>query len=136
MKRKSGFLVPYYGSSNNFGSWINIPYFKTLGKDKDMTFNPRFYADDKFILQSECRQSYKNSDLISDFSYNNDGKNSNTHLFANLSGKIDQSTKIKFLHRHKQLVQSSCHRSISFSCSCIRVSRAPGSFVDALALGK
>ena len=99
VKRKSGFLVPYYGSSNNFGSWINIPYFKTLGKDKDMTFNPRFYADDKFILQSEYRQSYKNSDLISDFSYNNDGKNSNTHLFANLSGKIDQSTKIKFSYQ-------------------------------------
>ena len=64
-----------------------------------MTFNPRFYADDKFILQSEYRQSYKNSDLISDFSYNNDGKNSNTHLFANLSGKIDQSTKIKFSYQ-------------------------------------
>ena len=99
VKRKSGFLVPYYGSSNNFGSWINIPYFKTLGKDKDMTFNPRFYADDKFILQSEYRQSYKNSNLISDFSYNNDGKNSNTHLFANLSGKIDQSTNINFTYQ-------------------------------------
>ena len=99
VKRKSGFLVPYYGSSNNFGSWINIPYFKTLGKDKDMTFNPRFYADDKFILQSEYRQSYKNSNLISDFSYNNDGKNSNTHLFANLSGKIDQSTKVNFSYQ-------------------------------------
>jgi len=99
VKRKSGFLVPYYGNSNNFGSWINIPYFKTLGKDKDMTFNPRFYADDKFILQSEYRQSYKNSNLISDFSYNNDGKNSNTHLFANLSGKIDQSTKVNFSYQ-------------------------------------
>ncbi len=99
VKRKSGFLVPYYGSSNNFGSWINIPYFKTLGKDKDMTFNPRIYADDKFILQSEYRQSYKNSNLISDFSYNNDGKNSNTHLFANLNGKIDQSTKVNFSYQ-------------------------------------
>ncbi len=96
VKRKSGFLVPYYGSSNNFGSWVNIPYFKTLGIDKDITFNPRFYADDKFILQSEYRQSYKNSNLISDFSYNNDGKNSNTHFFANIFGNLDQSTKINF----------------------------------------
>ena len=88
VKRKSGFLVPYYGSSNNFGSWINIPYFKTLGKDKDMTFNPRIYADDKFIMQTEYRQSFEKSKLISDFSYNNDGKNSNSHFFANLDGKI------------------------------------------------
>ncbi len=93
VKRKSGFLVPYYGSSNNFGSWVNIPYFKTLGKDKDMTFNPRIYADDKFIMQLEYRQSLEKSKLISDFSYNNDGKNSNSHLFAILDGEIDTSSK-------------------------------------------
>ena len=96
VKRKSGFLVPYYGSSNNLGSWINIPYFKTLGKDKDMTFNPRIYADDKFIMQAEYRQSLKKSKLLTDLSYNNDGKNSNSHLFANLGGKIDKSSKYNF----------------------------------------
>ena len=90
--RKSGFLVPSYGSSNNFGSWINIPYFKTFGSSKDMTFNPRLYADDKFLMQSEYRQAFSKSNLVSDFSYNNDGKNSNSHIFADLSGKIDQKT--------------------------------------------
>ncbi len=99
VKRKSGFLVPYYGSSNNFGSWVNIPYFKTLGKDKDITFNPRIYADDKFIMQSEYRQSLENSKLVSDISYNNDGKNSNSHLFANLDGKIDKSSKYNFSYQ-------------------------------------
>lgn len=97
--RKSGFLVPYYGSSDNFGSWLNIPYFKTLGIDKDMTFNPRIYADDKFILQSEYRQSYKKSKLVSDFSYNNDGKNSNTHLFTDLSNDLSQSSKLKLIYQ-------------------------------------
>ena len=50
VKRKSGFLTPVYGSSNEFGSWVNIPYFKVINEEKDMTFNPRIYADDKFIL--------------------------------------------------------------------------------------
>ena len=95
VKRKSGFLVPYYGSSNNFGSWVNIPYFKTLGKDKDMTFNPRIYADDKFIMQAEYRQSLEKSKLISDFSYNNDGKNSNSHLFLNLNGDLEGNSNYK-----------------------------------------
>ncbi len=97
--RKSGFLVPYYGSSNNFGSWVNIPYFKTLGKDKDMTFNPRVYADDKFIMQAEYRQTLKKSKLISDFSYNNDGKNSNSHFFANLVGKVDNNSNYIFSYQ-------------------------------------
>ena len=99
VNRKSGFLVPYYGSSNNFGSWVNIPYFKTLGKDKDVTFNPRIYADDKFIMQAEYRQSLEKSQLISDFSYNNDGKNSNSHFFANLEGKIDSSSNYIFSYQ-------------------------------------
>ena len=64
VKRKSGFLVPYYGSSNNFGSWINIPYFKVLSKDKDITFNPRIYADKSFLLQNEYRQALKNSNIL------------------------------------------------------------------------
>ena len=100
VKRKSGFLVPYYGSSNNFGSWINLPYFKTLGKDKDMTFNPRIYADDKFILQSEYRQSFEKSNLISDFSYNNDGKKSNNHLFANISKDINRFTDLNISYQN------------------------------------
>ena len=56
-----------------------------------MTFNPRIYADDKFIMQAEYRQSLEKSKLISDFSYNNDGKNSNSHFFASLNGKIDKA---------------------------------------------
>tara|TARA_B100000575_G_scaffold291659_1_gene298115 strand:+ start:2982 stop:5369 length:2388 start_codon:yes stop_codon:yes gene_type:complete len=99
VKRKSGFLVPYYGSSNNLGSWVNIPYFKTLGKDRDFTFNPRIYADDKFIMQTEYRQSFKKSKLISDISYNNDGKNSNSHLFTKLDGKIDKDSNFNFSYQ-------------------------------------
>ena len=53
VKRKSGFLTPVYGSSSEIGSWVNIPYFKVINEEKDLTFNPRIYADDKFIFQSQ-----------------------------------------------------------------------------------
>ena len=96
VKRKSGFLTPVYGSSNEFGSWVNIPYFKVINEEKDMTFNPRIYADDKFILQSEYRQAFENSNMVSDFSVNNDGKNTNTHLFAKVDGTFDSKTNFKF----------------------------------------
>ena len=55
------------------GSWVNIPYYKVINEEKDITFNPRIYADDKFILQSEYGKLWK-SKLVSDFSLNNDGK--------------------------------------------------------------
>ncbi len=99
VKRKSGFLTPVYGSSSENGSWVNIPYFKVINEEKDLTFNPRLYADDKFILQSEYRQAFQNSNLISDFSFNNDGKNSNTHLFAKIDGDINSTTKFNFKYQ-------------------------------------
>jgi len=99
VKRKSGFLPPVYGSSNQFGSWVNIPYFKVINEEKDLTFNPRIYADDKLILQSEYRQAFENSNLISDFSYNHDGKNTNTHLFTKINGDFSSNTKFNFKYQ-------------------------------------
>ena len=96
VKRKSGFLPATYGSSNNYGSWINIPYYKAIDIDKDLTFKPRLYLDDKFILQSEYRQAFENSNLISDFSYNNDGKNTNSHFFLKSNGRTKQGTDYDF----------------------------------------
>ena len=99
VKRKSGFLPPVYGGSNEFGNWVNIPYFKVINEEKDITFNPRIYADDKLILQSEYRQAFENSNLISDFSYNHDGKNTNTHLFTNINGDFNSNTKFNFKYQ-------------------------------------
>ena len=99
VKRKSGFLTPVYGSSENLGSWVNIPYFKVINEEKDLTFSPRIYADDKFILQSEYRQAFEQSNFISDFSVNNDGKNTNTHLFAKFDGNVDTKTKFNFKYQ-------------------------------------
>ncbi len=99
VKRKSGFLTPSYGSSNSFGNWLNVPYFKVINDEKDLTFSPKIYADDKIILQSEYRQAFENSNLITDFSFNNDGKNTNTHLFAKIDGNLNPETKFNFKYQ-------------------------------------
>lgn len=96
VKRKSGFLTPMYGNSGNLGQSLVIPYFKVLSEDKDLTFNPKIYADDKFIIQNEYRQAFENSKLITDFSLNNDGKNSNNHLFTKLEGSFSEKTDFVF----------------------------------------
>ena len=100
VKRKSGWLTPVYGSSDNFGTWVNTPYFKVLDAERDLTFNPKMYADDKIILQSEYRQAFENSNLISDFSFNNDGKNTNTHLFAKIDGDLNSNTTFNFKYQN------------------------------------
>ncbi len=94
VKRKSGFLTPFYKGSDNLGSSINIPYFYSISDSKDLTFKPRLYFDNDFILQTEYREAFEESDLIADFSFNRK-ENTNTHFFSELEGRIDNDTKYK-----------------------------------------
>ena len=43
VKRRSGFLQPQFNNSETLGSSIQIPYFKTLGNDMDLTFKPTLF---------------------------------------------------------------------------------------------
>ena len=68
VKRRTGFLQPQFNNSKILGSSLYIPYFKTLGHDKDYTFKPTLFKKDKYILQNEFRKEGENSTLITDFS--------------------------------------------------------------------
>ena len=92
VKRKSGFLTPYYGTSDSLGTQLNFPYFKVIDIDKDITFNPRYYADKSFLLQNEYRQVLKNSNILSDFSFLIGEAGTKGHLFYNQIGKINNNT--------------------------------------------
>ena len=96
VKRKSGFLNPFYKGSNNLGSSITIPYFYSLSNSKDLTFKPRIYVDNNIIIHNEYREAFKNSDLKTDFSLNRDNNNTSSHFFADLNGKFDDNTNYEF----------------------------------------
>ena len=91
VKRKSGFLTPSYNSSKSLGNSINIPYFKIIDFDKDITFNPRYYVDKSFLLQNEYRQALKNSNVISDFSFLVGKAGTKGHLYYNQIGSFDEN---------------------------------------------
>ena len=80
VERQSGFLFPQFINSSNLGFSTQLPYYKTIDHDKDLTISPRIYTNNNLFLQTEYRQIFKNSSLISDFSYNKKNK-SNSHFF-------------------------------------------------------
>ena len=89
VERQSGFLRPEFGSSENLGSSVYMPYFYVISKDKDITFKPRLFGSDKFVLQNEYRQKTKNSFTVVDFSLtkghdssSNDKGDTRSHLFT------------------------------------------------------
>ncbi len=95
VKRKSGFLNPFYKGSNNLGTSITIPYFFNLSNSKDITFKPRIYMDNDVIIHTEYREAFENSDLKADFSLNRNNKNTSSHFFANLNGSFQNETNFE-----------------------------------------
>ncbi len=131
IKRKSGFLTPSYTSSDTLGTSVNLPYFKILGNDKDVTFNPRFYADKSFLLQNEYRQALQSSNILSDFSLLIGDAGTKGHLFYNQSGIINnvsfdlnlQNVKgDNFLKTHKLIERSDLITSDSLLLSNLDLS--------------
>ncbi len=88
VKRKSGFLIPTIKNSPNSDSFLNLPYFAAISQNKDITFTPRFYTEDRLLLQSEYREENKDSSHISDLS---------------LSKETDHASKSHFFYQYNKL---------------------------------
>ena len=76
-----------------------MPYFIALAENKDITLSPRFFAEDKLLIQSEFRQKNKNSNHQIDLSqYVSNKENTKGHFFYdfNKDYKNDIFDEIEF----------------------------------------
>ena len=88
VERQSGFLVPALQESSSLGTSLTMPYFYAISENKDSTFTPRFFSNERFILQNEYREVQKDSSHTVDLSILEDKKNK-THLFTKGIKKIN-----------------------------------------------
>ncbi len=61
--RKTGFLAPDFGTGGNVGAFIRLPYFITVGDDKDVTLDPIYTEEEGLVLSGEYRQRFLNGEL-------------------------------------------------------------------------
>ena len=89
VKRRTGFLVPTIKNSSNFGNYLSTPFFYAVAGNKDFTFSPRFYADEKILMQTEYRQKNYKTDHIADFSFfTKKNGSSKSHFFYDLDKNL------------------------------------------------
>lgn len=55
VKRKSGFLTPGYGTSENLGFFTEIPYYFALAPNYDFTFRPGYFSKQGIMWGGEWR---------------------------------------------------------------------------------
>ena len=96
VKRQSGFLTPQIGESQTLGSSAYIPYFYVMSDKEDLTFKPRIFTDNKFLIQSEYRRVSKKANHIFDFSLTQghdsseaDKNDARSHFFSNSMIDLD-----------------------------------------------
>ncbi len=88
--RRSGFLTPSFTDTRNLGPSISIPYYWTLGTNKDFTLSSRLFSSEHPLFLGEYRQAYERANLILDFGftegYNNTSASkkpgSKSHIFS------------------------------------------------------
>jgi LPS-assembly protein len=90
VKRQSGFLMPSFSDSSSLGTSINIPYYKVISDNKDLTMRPRFYSNEELLVQTEYREVNATADHIIDFSFAKDGeKSTKSHFFSKSKKKLN-----------------------------------------------
>ncbi len=52
---KSGFLTPSFGSSSEYGNFLEVPYYYQPQSNLDFTFRPKFTTIDGPLVQTEMR---------------------------------------------------------------------------------
>ncbi|MDQ8700391.1 LPS-assembly protein LptD [Hyphomicrobium sp. LHD-15] len=62
VKRKSGFLAPVYGNSNDLGVFVELPYYFALSPSYDFTFRPRYMSEQGILWQGDWRQKLANGE--------------------------------------------------------------------------
>jgi LPS-assembly protein len=56
VKRRSGFLVPEFGNSDNLGYSVGAPYYYAISPSKDLTITPVVTTEAGFLLKTDWRQ--------------------------------------------------------------------------------
>ena len=85
VERQSGILVPILNESQILGSSLQIPYFKVLSRNSDITFRPNIFDSNVLLLQSEYRSKKEYSTLLADFGFTKGYKSSISNKKKNIS---------------------------------------------------
>lgn len=63
VKRETGFLAPDYGTDTNVGTFIRVPFYWAIDRDKDATIVPIYTRTDGLVYSGEYRQRFNSGEI-------------------------------------------------------------------------
>lgn len=74
VERRSGFLAPTYGGTQDLGVTVTVPYYYTFSPSHDLTVAPMFTSDEGIVLGGEHRIVGERGALVSEGSITQDSE--------------------------------------------------------------
>ncbi len=96
VKRKTGFVVPSYGSDSQLGAILRVPYFFNLSPTRDATLTPIVTSNEGLVLSGEYRHRFAGGLFRAEGSAtratkDDDSKGFRGHFDGQLSADIDDT---------------------------------------------
>ncbi|MDH3240152.1 MAG: LPS assembly protein LptD [Alphaproteobacteria bacterium] len=102
VKRRTGFLIPSYSSSSEFGSSFQVPYFWAIDPSEDITLTPNIYSGQAPMLAAEYRKRFVHGEIQVEGSYTRPERDTGAdretrgHLFVEGRHDIDPMWRAKY----------------------------------------
>jgi LPS-assembly protein len=75
VKRKTGFLIPTFGASEELGLVAQIPYFIVISPEQDATITPWFMSKEGVLLEGQYRAALAHGDVRANGMITRDSRN-------------------------------------------------------------
>lgn len=70
VERRTGFLTPLFGGSDDLGAFLFLPYYIDISPEQDATITAGGTTDAGFLLRGEYRRRFRDGSLVLDGSVN------------------------------------------------------------------
>ncbi len=83
VKRRSGFLIPGYQSSDDLGFGVSVPYFLNIAPNMDATITPTYFSEQGVLVEGEFRHRTENGAYSVNLAgiYQDDGRETSSGEF-------------------------------------------------------
>ncbi len=80
-RRKSGFLIPSFGQTNDSGLEVAVPWYWNIAPNQDATLEPRYFSDRGFMMSGQYRFLTQRTNAQLDFDYMPDDRIRNENRY-------------------------------------------------------
>jgi len=100
VKRRTGLLIPSFGTTSKIGVFITLPYYIVINQESDITLTPILASKSGPVLQANYRRVFNNGIIHIDAEGGQDRGRFGDSIFADGTLDLNQDWRAGFSYQH------------------------------------